>query len=195
MRTKHFASLLVLAAVAACTAKYAIDPAGRGPHRARHHRPGHAERGQHQGRSRRRGDAIFPPGRQRGPGRARHRARDCRAVLADLGKTAFDREAALALGEKQKIDVFFTGEVQVTKVKPQVDVLAPLTGSLFARATVDMTIKVRLVSCKNGATLWTDPPPGRARSARSAWTAVFPCSPPGTRTKPWTSCSGRSPTS
>jgi hypothetical protein len=76
-------------------------------------------------------------------------------VLADLGKTVFDREAALALGEKQKIDAFFTGEVQVTKVKPQVDVLAPLNGSLFARATVDMAIKVRLVSCKNGATLWT----------------------------------------
>jgi hypothetical protein len=77
------------------------------------------------------------------------------AVLADLGKTAFDREAALALGQKQGIDAFFTGEVQVTKVKPQVDVLAPLNGSLFARATVDMAIKVRLVSCKNGATLWT----------------------------------------
>jgi len=76
-------------------------------------------------------------------------------VLADLGKTAFDRETALALGEKQKIDAFFTGEIQVTKVKPQVDVLAPLNGSLFARATVDMAIKVRLVSCKNGATLWT----------------------------------------
>jgi hypothetical protein len=77
------------------------------------------------------------------------------AVLADLGKTAFDRETALALGQKQGIDAFFTGEVQVTKVKPQVDVLAPLNGSLFARATVDMSIKVRLVSCKNGATLWT----------------------------------------
>ena len=77
------------------------------------------------------------------------------SVLADLGKTAFDRDAALALGEKQELDAFFTGEVQVTKVKPQVDMLAPLNGSLFARATVDMSIKVRLVSCKNGATLWT----------------------------------------
>ena len=48
------------------------------------------------------------------------------AVLADLGKTAFDREAALALGEKHGIDAFFIGEIQVTKVKPQVDVLAPL---------------------------------------------------------------------
>lgn len=76
-------------------------------------------------------------------------------VLADIGKTAFDREAAAALGAKEGIDAFFTGEVQVTKVKPQIDVMAPLNGGLFARATVDMAIKVRLVSCKNGATLWT----------------------------------------
>src|SRR5512139_2138874 len=43
------------------------------------------------------------------------------AVLADLGRPAFDREAALALGQKHGIDAFFAGEVQVTKVKPQVD--------------------------------------------------------------------------
>ncbi|MBP1659028.1 MAG: hypothetical protein H6P95_220 [Candidatus Aminicenantes bacterium] len=77
-------------------------------------------------------------------------------VLADIGKTAFDREAALALGQKHGLDAFFAGEVQVTKVKPQIDVMAPLNGGLFARATVDMAIKVRLVSCKNGATLWTN---------------------------------------
>jgi len=44
----------------------------------------------------------------------------------------------------------------VTKVKPQIDILAPLSKTLFARAAFDIAAKVRLVSTKNGATLWTD---------------------------------------
>src|SRR5512137_659446 len=47
-------------------------------------------------------------------------------VLSGLGKTTFDREAAQALGEKQALDAFFVGEIGVTKVKPQVDLVAPL---------------------------------------------------------------------
>jgi hypothetical protein len=77
-------------------------------------------------------------------------------VLTDIGKSSFDREAALAIGEKQGVDALFVGEVTVTKVKPQVDILAPLSKTLFARAAFDITVKVRLVSTKNGATLWTD---------------------------------------
>lgn len=77
------------------------------------------------------------------------------AVLADVGKTAFDREAALAIGEKHGVDAFFDGEIAVTKVKPQLDLAAPLARTLFARTAMDMTVKVRLVSTKNGATLWT----------------------------------------
>jgi hypothetical protein len=77
-------------------------------------------------------------------------------VLADIGKTAFDREAAAAIGEKQGVEAFFVGEIAVTKVKPQIDLAAPLSKTLFARAAFDMTIKVRLISAKNGATVWTN---------------------------------------
>jgi len=77
-------------------------------------------------------------------------------VLADIGKTSFDRDAALAIGEKQGVEAFFVGEIAVTKVKPQVDLLAPLSKTLFARAAFDIAVKVRLVSTRNGATLWTD---------------------------------------
>jgi len=77
-------------------------------------------------------------------------------VLADIGKEIFDRDAALAIGQKQGVDAFFVGEVTVTKVKPQVDILAPLSKTLFVRAAFDIAAKVRLVSTKNGATLWTD---------------------------------------
>jgi hypothetical protein len=77
-------------------------------------------------------------------------------VLTDIGKTVFDREAALAIGQKHGVDALFVGEIEVTKVKPQIDLAAPLTRTLFARAAMDMSVKVRLVSTKNGATLWTD---------------------------------------
>ncbi len=77
-------------------------------------------------------------------------------VLAEAGKTAFDRETVLAIGQKHGVDALFIGEIAVTKVKPQIDLAAPLTRTLFARAAMDMAIKVRLVSTSNGATLWTN---------------------------------------
>lgn len=78
------------------------------------------------------------------------------AVLSDIGKTAFDRDAVLAIGEKQGLEALFIGEIEVTKVKPQIDLAAPLSRALFARAAFDISVKARLVSTKNGATLWTD---------------------------------------
>jgi hypothetical protein len=77
-------------------------------------------------------------------------------VLADIGRPAFDREAALALGQKHGLDAVFIGEIAVTKVKPQIDLAAPLSKTLFARAAMDMSVKVRLVDTANGATLWTN---------------------------------------
>jgi len=77
-------------------------------------------------------------------------------VLSDLGRPGLDRETILALGQKHGVDAVFAGEVEVTKVKPQIDLAAPLTRTLFARAAFDIAIKVRLVSTSNGATLWTD---------------------------------------
>jgi len=77
-------------------------------------------------------------------------------VLAGLGKTAFDRETVLALGQKHGVNAFFAGEIGLTKVKPQLDLAAPLSKTLFAHTAMNMTVKVRLVSTKNGATLWTN---------------------------------------
>ena len=77
-------------------------------------------------------------------------------VLADIARPAFDREAALALGQKHGLDALFIGEIAVTKVKPQIDLAAPLSKTLFARAAMDMSVKVRLVDTANGATLWTN---------------------------------------
>jgi hypothetical protein len=76
-------------------------------------------------------------------------------VLAGIGKTSFNREAALAIGEKHGVEAFFLGEIKISKVKPQVDLLAPLSKALFVRAKFDIAVTARLVSAANGATLWT----------------------------------------
>jgi hypothetical protein len=76
-------------------------------------------------------------------------------ILAKIGQTAFDRNAALALGREQGLEAFFVGEIRVTKVKPQIDLAAPLSKTLFARTAFDIAVKVRLVSTRDGATLWT----------------------------------------
>jgi hypothetical protein len=157
MKTRHIAFILILAAVAACSAdRYVVDPPsvdlaslgtiGLVVLKANNVK-GDLDATATQYFLQEVNAAQRVPVIELGPGDK---------VLEDIGKTAFDREAALALGQKQGIDAFFAGEVQVTKVKPQIDVMAPLNGGLFARATVDMAIKVRLVSCKNGATLWTN---------------------------------------
>lgn len=77
-------------------------------------------------------------------------------VLADIGRPGLDREAALAIGRKSEVGAFFAGEVKVTKVKPRIDLAAPLSKSLFARAAFDISVTARLVSTANGATLWTE---------------------------------------
>ena len=77
------------------------------------------------------------------------------AVLAGLGKTAFDREAVLAVGREQGLGALFLGEIAVTEVKPRLDLAAPVTRTLFARAAFDVKVTARLVSTADGATLWT----------------------------------------
>lgn len=77
-------------------------------------------------------------------------------VLAGTGKTSFDREAALAVGDKHGVQVFFLGEVTISKVKPQVDLFAPLSKALFVRTKFDIAMTGRLVSAANGATIWTE---------------------------------------
>lgn len=75
-------------------------------------------------------------------------------VLAGIGRPSFNREAALAIGEKHGVEAFFLGEIKISKVKPQVDLLAPLSKALFVRAKFDIAMTARLVSAANGATLW-----------------------------------------
>jgi len=62
----------------------------------------------------------------------------------------------LAIGEKDRVQVFFLGEVKISKVKPQVDLFAPLSKALFVRTKFDIAVTARLISAANGATVWTE---------------------------------------
>lgn len=77
-------------------------------------------------------------------------------VLGKIGRPAFDRDAAKALGEEYGVRSCFLGEVAISKVKPQIDLAAPSVKSLFVRATFDIAMTVRLVSTESGATIWTE---------------------------------------
>ncbi len=91
------------------------------------------------------------------------RQRCCRYCSGEGGVTppeksvgaAFGRDAALAIGEKHGVEAIFLGEIKISKVKPHVDLLAPLSKALFVRAKFDISVTARLVSAANGATLWT----------------------------------------
>jgi hypothetical protein len=156
MRLKHLAFLVILAAVAGCAAHYtivppAVDLTGMGSiglvtFQAENAK-GNLDTAATQYFLEEITAAQRVPVIELGP---------AAKVLADAGKTTFDREAALAIGQKQGVDAFFVGEIQVSKVKAKIDLAAPLTKTLFARAAFDMAIKVRLVSATNGATLWTN---------------------------------------
>lgn len=77
-------------------------------------------------------------------------------VLAKIDRSSFDREAARAVGAEYGVRAYFLGEATISKVKPQVDLAAPLSKTLFVRTKFDIAMTVRLVSTESGATIWTE---------------------------------------
>ncbi len=78
------------------------------------------------------------------------------AVLERIGETEFDLEAARALGEEYGVRSFFIGEIEVSKVRPQVNVIGALADGVAARAKFDISVSARLISAESGATIWTE---------------------------------------
>jgi hypothetical protein len=76
-------------------------------------------------------------------------------VLGKIDKATLDQEAIQAIGEEFGVTSFFYGEINVSDVKPQLDI-AGLIRSMRVRATFDISMTARLYSTESGATLWTD---------------------------------------
>ncbi len=76
-------------------------------------------------------------------------------VLAKIGKSAIDPEAASAIGEQFGIAAFFFGKVTVSDVRPKIDISA-LIKSMRVQAVFSISATARFLSTETGATLWTD---------------------------------------
>lgn len=77
-------------------------------------------------------------------------------VLDKINKGTLDLEAAKAIGEEYGVSSYFHGNIKVSKVKPQVNLLGILEKGLRAQVKFDISVAGRLISTENGATLWTD---------------------------------------
>lgn len=77
-------------------------------------------------------------------------------VLAGVGQSSVNPEAITAIGQRHGVGAVFVGEIKISRVKPHLDVLAPVSRSLLVRATFDISVTARLLSASNGATIWTD---------------------------------------
>ncbi|MDH4218332.1 MAG: hypothetical protein OEY18_05760 [Candidatus Aminicenantes bacterium] len=76
-------------------------------------------------------------------------------VLEKVNKTTLDQETATAIGEHFGVTSFFYGEINVSDVKPQIDISA-LIRSMRIRASFSISMTARFLSTETGATLWTD---------------------------------------
>ena len=78
-----------------------------------------------------------------------------RDVLGDVGASRLNPAALQALGREHGVDTIFFGTLDVSKVRPRVD-LASIITSLSVSAEVDAIMTSRLVDTRDGTTLWTD---------------------------------------
>jgi hypothetical protein len=77
-------------------------------------------------------------------------------VLERTGGSAFGLDTAKALGAEFGVRSFFVGEIKISKVKPQVDIIDLINKGVAARTKFDIAVSVRLISTESGATIWTE---------------------------------------
>lgn len=75
-------------------------------------------------------------------------------VLGSVGSYKLDPGAIRAIGAKYGVDAVLTGHVEVTDVKPSVEVFS--LPSIGVEANVDALLKAKLFKVANGATIWTN---------------------------------------
>jgi len=76
-------------------------------------------------------------------------------VLGEVGANRLGPEALQALRQKYGVDTVFFGTLDVSNIKPRINLAAIIT-SLSVAAEVDAIMTSRLVDTRDGTTLWTD---------------------------------------
>lgn len=74
-------------------------------------------------------------------------------VLGDAGADRLTPEAAAAIGQKYGVAAVFFGSLQVSDVRPRINIAAIITSATVS-ADVEAILSVRLVDTRDGATLW-----------------------------------------
>ena len=76
-------------------------------------------------------------------------------VLQDIGANRMSPEALEDLGRKYNVDAVFLGTLDVSNIRPRVDLVSIIT-SLSVSAEVDAVMTARLLDTQDGTALWTD---------------------------------------
>jgi hypothetical protein len=76
-------------------------------------------------------------------------------VLRDIGANRMSPDALEALGRKFNVDGVILGTLDVSDVRPRVDLLSIIT-SLSVSAEVDAVMTARLLDTRDGTALWTN---------------------------------------
>ncbi len=75
-------------------------------------------------------------------------------VLAKVGHREFDFEAVRAIGEHYRVDAVFTGDLEMSRVKPKIQFGRSFT-SVNASANINGLLATRLMETRSGATVWS----------------------------------------
>jgi len=85
-------------------------------------------------------------------------------ALGSVGHSELDIEAIRALGSKYGVGGILTGNLQVEKVKPSINIVSTLA-TMNVSAYVEAMLSAKLVETKSGATVWSNSAQGRENVA------------------------------
>lgn len=80
---------------------------------------------------------------------------DEKKVLNSVDRQTMDPNVIQMLGDKYNLKSIITGDLNVSDIKPKVNISSIIT-SMSVKAEVQATLIVRLIETKNGATIWTN---------------------------------------
>ena len=76
-------------------------------------------------------------------------------VLQSVQQSEFTLQTIVAIGQLYKIDALFIGQLDVSDIKPDVE-LSTLLKTMSAGADVEASLTTRLYETQDAATIWTD---------------------------------------
>ncbi|MEK7397302.1 MAG: hypothetical protein AAB116_10255 [Candidatus Poribacteria bacterium] len=80
---------------------------------------------------------------------------DEKKVLNSVDRQTMDPNVIQMLGKKYNLKSIITGDLNVSDIKPKVNISSIIT-SMSVKAEVQATLIVRLIETKDGATIWTN---------------------------------------